>query len=135
MPISVAWDDDKQTIIHYRFEGRWSWDEAWQAMAQAKDLSLEVPHRVDAIANLTKSIGIPRGAPVHFRNATKMRPPNRGLVVIVGVSRLIHSAKSTLERLSPNLFKGYAIADSLDEAYTIIEEAANKAQAAKPRAQ
>ena len=122
MPVEVTWDDDAHTRIYYRFSGKWTWDEAWQAMSKANRLSREEEHTVHALIDLTGSNWFPPGAITQFRASRKMRPPNRGYLIIISTSTLIRTIENIIRLIFPDVMSDYHTAQTYDDACQRLKE-------------
>ena len=86
MPIKLAWDDDAKTVIRYRAEGIWNWNELHKNAKLATFALGNVPHPVETIFDLSRSIRLPAGAIGHLRSLGKRDHPNRQpRIIIIGV--------------------------------------------------
>ena len=51
MSVQVTWDDEAQTILHYKLEGRWRWTELYAAVKDGHTLNSNTDQNVYAIVN------------------------------------------------------------------------------------
>lgn len=116
MPVNVTWDDDAHTRIMYRFSGKWTWAEAWEAMSTARAMSEEEDHTVHALIDLTDNNWFPPGAITQFRASRKMRPSNRGYLIIITRSTLIQTIENIIRLIFPDAISDYHTAQTIDEA-------------------
>lgn len=126
MGIQVDWDHSgqmpEQTIIYWMFEGEWDWNDFSQADRQAYEMALSMPHTVHSIVDFRASPHIPRrGAISYFTRSVTKAPPNRGLVVIVGAPRMARALEDVLRTLAPQASSHYKLANSIDNAYQMIQ--------------
>ncbi len=124
MPISVIWDDEEHTIVRYIFDGEWQWREFMPIIDQAAAMTRSVPYRVDTIADLTKSAGLPmRNSFPTLKHLAGMSPDNAllGIFVVVGGGTFVQSLGATFKRVYPMGSPTY-FAQTLADAYAVINE-------------
>lgn len=122
MPVDIAWDDDAQTRMRYRFYDKWTWQDAWEAMSQAKAMSEQVDHTVDALIDLRDNNWFPPGAITQFRASSKMRPNNRGYIVIITDSVIINTIPRVIQAIFPHNKTSYHAVRTEEEAFALLEE-------------
>ena len=120
MGVSVSWDNDDKTALRYDFKGRWTWQEFDAATVEAFAMTGSVPHIVDSISNFEIGAALPPNALFQFRRAMSKAPPNRGITVIVGGSLFIKTMVTTFSRLNKQLGERLLIADTLNQARTLL---------------
>jgi hypothetical protein len=120
MPIQVQWDNEDKTILRYQYEGAWTWDDLYTALAQGYEWIDTVDHTVDIIIDLRQSSIIPSSALTHARNLDKHRHPRIGLTIAVGANRFIQLLADTFKRLVPSVASQYTLLATLDEARALI---------------
>lgn len=123
MPIRVYWEDEKQALVRYDFEGRWTWDELYTAYYQAIAMENSVSHRVDIILDMRKSGFIPANALLHMKNFSDKQPPNVGLSIFVTPNAFVSALYSTAIRFYAKIGFYFRLVKTLDQAYTMIEDA------------
>jgi hypothetical protein len=130
MPVHVEWDNPERTIIYVRYEGRWTWEEFYQAVQDTQELSATVDYRTDIIAHMIDGF-IPHGAPfVHSQNAVKQKNNMLGRIVVVSDSRFVQGLMSVSARINPNWKEKYSAATTVEEARSVIQK--ERQTAAKP---
>lgn len=120
MSVNVSWDNDDKTALRYDFKARWTWEEFDAATVQAFAMTGSVSHTVDSISNFETGAALPPNALFQFRRAMSKAPPNRGITVIVGGSMFIKAMVTTFSRLNKQLGERLLLADSLDQARTLL---------------
>ena len=88
MPVTYTWDNSEKTTLCYRLEGRWSWEELYQTLADSRKLWSTVNHVVDVIVDVSASPGFPPGNILgHFRNVSAFYADAKaGNTVVVGAN-------------------------------------------------
>jgi hypothetical protein len=121
MSIITSWVDPEKTIARYEFVGQWTWDEMSVAIKEMYAMLGSVPHKVDIIIDLSGSSGEPpRGMLAHLRAGTMEARNNWNSGVFVGVSPFVRVLLNTFRRVEPRLAKRYAVANTIQEAQTLI---------------
>ncbi len=126
MPVLVDWDDSEKTILRYRFEGHWTWDELYVTYERGVSLNNSVPHRVDTLADLTQSKGLPGNAAAQFRKLTTLPQSNTGLIVIVGGGALITALLNAFKTVYRRGAEKYFQVNRLEQAYALINQDRSK---------
>lgn len=122
MSITVNWFDPEHTIIHYDFEGQWSWGELNEVVNQVNEMVRSVGHRVDVIIDVTNGQSTPSGAFSQIQGITAKAPDNWGMGVFVGASGLVRVLVTTFLKIYPRFNQRYALTDTVAEALDIIRE-------------
>src|SRR5689334_3736933 len=99
MTVHVDWDDDKQTILHYKLDGRWRWNELYTAVKEGHALNSDTSHDVYAIVNLESSLGVPPSAMAQFGTLSTLTRPNTKVVVFVAGGGFVSALIKTFNRV------------------------------------
>jgi hypothetical protein len=124
MAVSVAWDNDEQTILRYDVKGHWTWDEFTVAFKQGLAMVAAVTHRVDFMVNPLdqKSRGyLPPNTIYHVITMYRNSPPNKGLTVVIGGGSFFKTLNELNRRLYPRISARYLVVDSLEEARAALK--------------
>jgi hypothetical protein len=127
LPVTAQWDDEEKSTIHLRFEGRWTWDEFHTTFATYIKWLDESPHKVDFIADMLHSRGLPSGALQQVKRLADMNHPNSDLTVYVGMGGFLQALGQAFIRIYPRSAEKYKF-----EFASTIEEA--RAKIARRRA-
>ena len=115
MPIELIWDDEDRSIIHERFIGHWTWEEFHENAVEIRHMAESVSHRVDVIADLEASEGMPIGPAItQARAAMREVPPNWQGIIVVSGSWLVKTLTSVYQSVSRNSFSIVQV-DHVDE--------------------
>ena len=124
MPIDVFWDDGEKTIIRARFVGDWTWTEYHAANAQMMQMATEIDHLFDVISDLTESNGLPAGNLLaEIGRGHNITAPNQRSTVTVQIPKIVKTLRPIIVQITRNDNRFQA--DSLEEAYAIIEAVRN----------
>lgn len=122
MPVNMLWDDAEKSILRFEYQGKWTWEEVNNMMAQANVELTAVPHRVDTIHDFTSSSsGLPSNVLSHASSLSRQIPAQAGMSVVVGSSALINTLLSIFTKVYPQFASRYKSASTLDAAYALIE--------------
>jgi hypothetical protein len=122
MPITVLWDDPEQrTTVLWVFEGVWSWADfaaaEQNAILMCQGITYPLDHIVDMSAlKLSPTDLLARGRSIYSEKTDF----EAGLTVLVGANRFIESVVSIFKQVTPQRFKNYQLAASLDSARELI---------------
>ncbi len=88
MPVHFEWTDATKTVLRYRVEGQWNWNDLHKHLARAAFQMDSVDHPVDLLLDLRGSSQLPAGAVAHLRSVGKKQHRNSSeRVIIVGLPR------------------------------------------------
>lgn len=128
MPVTVAWDDKKQTILRYEFIAPWTWDDYRSAVERGWAEGHERSHLVHVIIDFTQVGEMPQGYLTQFsRTAMTRIGSNTGLIVMVGVTGFLSGIRHLMVRLFPRLAKHVVHVGSIEEARAVIASRTAKA--------
>jgi hypothetical protein len=123
MPITTTWYNDQKRIILFVYEGDYSWNDVYNAAADANILADEAGYPVANIIDLTNAGSLPSNAASHGKRLRELRSSNIQFEVVVGANKLI----KTLANVANSIFKIFTdqtsshFVDTLDEALSLIE--------------
>jgi hypothetical protein len=133
MPINVHWYDAEQTIIRYEFQGRWSWDDLYEAVKTVERMVKPLAHRFDVIFNVKHTIGMPSGAIGHIRGLSGNTDEHWGMGVMVGGSTFFRTMMQIFLKLNPKFQDRYTLAESDEDAVRVIRNRRAQDAASTPR--
>ena len=120
MSIAVAWDNDEHTIVRYRFDQRWTWDEFTAAKKQAVSLIDTVSHKVGIIMDAPSDVELPASMLTNARNALGKKHRNTAVIVIVPTNAFMRLMLNTLVMVSGTAGSAIQVANNLDEARALV---------------
>ncbi len=126
MNIEVSWDNDEKTIIRFAYGNNWTWEDYRAASETSRQMMRSVDQTVDLIADYSNGSPPPLDALMKYRRAMATLPENSGLVVIVGGSYFINTLVSIFSGVYRSLGEALVIANSVEEARSIIAERREK---------
>lgn len=128
MPITAAWADAEESVIHQTFTGAWTWadfHENTRTVIQ-DNLVRAKPYIVHVICDFRASSGLPNGSPAlsHARSVMRNAPDNLGLVIIVTPNAFIRTLVGTFGRIyRPSAHTRVVYTSTIEEAHTHIANA------------
>lgn len=124
MSIFVKWDDETtKCILHYVYQGAWTWDEHYQVIKDGLALFETVPYIVDLIIDMSDGVKFPPGNVLsHFRNISSMYHARAGHTAILNNNSFLRSMFATFNQVyKPNRIKGKVIfAENIEEARRVL---------------
>lgn len=121
MGVQVTWDDDANTILHYRLEGRWRWNELYTAVKEGHALNHDSSRDVFAIVDLEKSLGVPPSAIAQFGTLSTLTRPNTKIVVFVAGGGFVSALIKTFNRVYQGSGVQSCWMPTVADAYALIE--------------
>jgi hypothetical protein len=125
MAVDFTWVDPDKRVAHYTFVGKWTWEELYDAFRASWDEMSQLDHMVDSISDFTQARGIPPSAMTHVRMLTQNRPPNTGVMIVVGASTYVTMMMQTFRQVYQTTLKrdmDVLFAKTMDEAYATLAE-------------
>ena len=120
MSVQVTWDDEAQTILHYKMEGRWRWTELYNAVKDGHTMNSDPGQHIYAIVNLENSLGIPPSAVAQFGTLSTLKRPNTRIVVFVAGGGFVSALIKTFNRVYSGTGVQSCWVPHLAEAYALI---------------
>jgi hypothetical protein len=123
MPVQVTWDNPEKTIILLTFEGNWTWEETYQAVAERNRMIESVSNNVDIIVNFgSAGFKIPPNAITHTRNIMSQSHSRIVRNVVVGFKPVHIALWKIIEKIYATMGKSqqYFLVGSLDEAHAML---------------
>ena len=120
MGVQVSWDDDAHTILHYKMDGRWRWNDLYEAVKEGHALNSDTSHDVYAIVNLERGLGVPPSAMTQFGTLATLTRPNTRVVVFVGGGGFVSALIKAFNRIYHSSGVQSCWMPTLPEAYALI---------------
>jgi hypothetical protein len=122
MPISVKWDNDKKTVVHYEFNGKWTWEEYHSAIQQAYEMVKELPYIVNMILDFRFANVLPSNALSIFGRSMKTPPKEFDLALIVSKSGFIEAIYNVFRRLNGKMAEKLVLVRTIEEARSVLAD-------------
>lgn len=121
MSIQVSWGNAEQTIILYTINGRWTWEQFYDAISQGRTMMESVAHpRVDFIVDMTRGKLLPGNALPQFARMSNNHHSKSGRMVIVGATGFIHALLNILGKHQQKTLRMIMAVQSLDDARDLL---------------
>jgi hypothetical protein len=125
MPVYASWDNPEKTVIALKFEGDWTWDEAYQAVIERNRLIDSVDNKVDIIVNFgSAGFRVPPNAITHTRNMMSQSHERIVRNVIIGFKPMHIALWKVIEKVYESMGKKqmYFLSASIDDARATLAE-------------
>jgi hypothetical protein len=121
MSVRVMWDNQEKTILHYIYEGTWTWEEWYAAVGEARRMMERVEHKVYVIVDAACQ-EVPPGALARFRHAASGETEHVRMVILVGDNPFIETLFGIVRNIARGCVAKFTLAASLEDAYQIIQQ-------------
>jgi hypothetical protein len=121
MGVDVGWDDEAHTILHYKMDGRWRWNDLYNAVKEGHALNSDTSHDVYAIVNLEHGLGVPPSAMTQFGTLATLTRPNTKAVVFVAGGGFVSTLIKTFNRIYHGSGVQTCWVATLGDAYALID--------------
>ncbi len=122
MGIRVFWEDDNQRVIRWEFEGKWTWQEVYQASQESIALREQVGHAAVVLVDQRKATNaVPAGAVHHLSNLIHMGRADRRLLVIVTPFEFYHQLARIVLGVYRELGRKIIMVRTMEEANAALE--------------
>lgn len=126
--IRVSWHDEDRLIISAEYSGDLTWEEfsSWDPLV--REMLASVEHHVDGIVDMTHVKKFPPDYGMIVQGGHVEFPPKLDVVVLVG-NRFAYDCMVAMSDLRTDERFPYRYAETLSEAYALIEAKRRGAQA------
>jgi hypothetical protein len=122
MAISLQWENEEKTIIHWTFDGPWTWADFETAQAEFHAMLRTVEHLVDVLADMRHAPALPRDTFANFKRMERKVVPNRDRVVLVTESMFIRGMARTFNQVFRNRPTQFLFADTIEGAHALLAQ-------------
>ena len=130
--IQLDWDNTQRTIIRYTFVDPWTWEDYYATNVKRDAMFNSTDQIIDIILDFSMGRHIPPQAMLHFRKAASWDSPQRGVVIVIGVSVLLQALANIMISVYPQAaLKTPRPAKNLPDAHRMIWEIRLKREKAK----
>jgi hypothetical protein len=121
MPVQVRWYNEDERILYYDFQGAWTWDEYFNALAEGRALMRSVDHRVCLLNDMRHATHIPSGFMSKAQTVVGSRPDNTGRVVFIATQTFFLNLLDTVRRVLPDFGANYYYEDTEEHALAHLQ--------------
>lgn len=122
MPVTTQWENEGKTIIRSIYSGDVVLEDYFNAIDDTVALMNEVSHMVDCINDRTDVRSGPANVSSALRYGQTKMPDHHGIDVIVKGTGFTRAILRIAQIVAPRLAKDVYYADSVDEAFEMIEK-------------
>ena len=130
MGVSVNWDHKEAGVMLYTVEKRWTWDDMFAAIDQAREMADSIPNeQVHSIIDIRAGSLFPHNALVHFRrmsNGAGNPKLKAGTAVLVGDNFFVKSLVDIMSRWNYRSMQHFAMTTTLDDARLFLAQQLNE---------
>lgn len=127
MGIELYWDNDEQTVMLVEIQGKWTWDDMYDALYKVKRISDKSSVVLGAIIDLSHGATFPGGSPFsvtsygHGKRVLKMGEGGTGPIAVVGAAPFFRKVFGVLLSLDPEKLSHIRFVDTLEEAEAFMD--------------
>lgn len=123
MPVTLESYDQDTTILIYRCQGDWTWEEFGQVDHSVWTTFHEDDTRFDIIIDMSKSDCIPTGvSPIVHQAGQRGSRQKRELGILIQAPLSIQIIIQALKRMYPEKSRTYVFVETFDEAIQLIQQ-------------
>lgn len=128
---TISWGNKDRSILIAKPKRTLTWDEYRKGTTKLHQIIRSAPHKVHIVYALHGIEPLPPGnATTQFKQSIAEQPPNCGVQVIVGASPItITTVQVFLFAVGQFMARLVQFAETIEEAYAIIEQSMNGRQA------
>ncbi len=122
MGVELSWYNDEETILLFRFQSPWKWDEFFAADTESDRLVADKNYLVDTIFDFTEASTVPRQALSNFIHAARRSGdnPHHGTTVVFGFGRFARVMTDMVKNLIQS--EHIQFANDMEHALEIIAQ-------------
>lgn len=124
MPVAMDWETPERKIIHITFMGTWDVNDLHRLITKRNSMMECVKHYVHQIYDMSGSTSSPSNLLSIMSRAELPSDKKGSLIVIVKASDYIKSIANIMRTISPSLFNDVHFVNSVEEANTLLNRAA-----------
>lgn len=124
--IEVTWSDTQDNVVLWKFPLIWTWQEFFAAKAEVDAMIDGVEGIADSIFLIHTERRLPEGGIRNLKRIVAERHARHDVIVIVGPTMFLTSLLSVILKIVPGAQDQLHYAQSIDEAYAIIENRRQK---------
>lgn len=120
MPVDLLWDNEQQTALRYRVEGRWNWEDLFAAIAQAHAWMDQCTQPIDILIDMRMAATIPSGPFWQAKHMAAIKHTLTQHIVFVGAGKTIQAFVEVFRRTTHRSLSHLHFVDSLAAARTLL---------------
>ena len=126
MPVQVRWYNEDKRILYYDFQGEWTWDEYFTALAEGRAIMRSVEYDICLLNDMRHASHIPNGFMSKAQTVVGSRPDNTGRVVFIATQTFFLNLLDTVRRVLPAFGANYYYEESEERALAHLQRWMNE---------
>jgi hypothetical protein len=122
MKSHAVWHNDEKTILRQVYLEGATLQDFYEVVDESYEMATSVDHTVHIIIDVTQTSRIPGNIISGMRYAANKIPPNRGLVVSVGLGTFMDMILGVTKKIYPTLAQNSYAVKTFEEAEKIIKQ-------------
>jgi hypothetical protein len=122
MGIKVTWENTEKTVLVYKFDEQWSWEDFYTSKKAAYDLIDTVKHPVAVIFDTPPRLYIPPLMLTQSKSAVEKTHANTNIVIISVSNMYARTMLQMVIKLSPRAAKIMRLVPTIEEARTLAAQ-------------
>lgn len=120
MCITVEWANEDHTVMLYRVEAPWTWEDAEHAKHLYQQMTVAIDRKVNCIFDVRAIGTLPRNTLQVIAEYYSSLPVNAGIYAVVGAPTMLKAMMDVLRLMRPNVFTRYQIVNNFEDAYRMM---------------
>ncbi len=120
MGIQVAWDEPHRAILRFTFQGTWSWDDLFDALAAGFDLMDTVDHAVALLFDLRATTFLPEDLMSQLKHICSLHHIHETQRILISDLPYWRSLYTVCTRLFPSAALSYHMVATPEDAYVLV---------------
>jgi len=127
MGVSMWWDEADSTLLHAKLTKPWTWEDYLKRIDEAIAAIKTRKDTIDAIVEIDSAGSLSSGSIVgQLTKTLKILPENMGTIVVIIHNDFLKAINRLLIRISARAQALVVLADTLEEANSVITERRNR---------
>jgi hypothetical protein len=128
MAIDVQWSDEQKTVLHWKFEGSWSWEEYHAVNDQSVALRAETQGTIVYLVDMSESKLFPEHVLGNLRTIGNTMQGHNDLTIVIANNVLVKAMSRIFRAMFPQINETLVIVETMEQAQAIIakRQAASK---------
>ncbi len=125
MAVYTAWHNPEKTLLIFRFEGKWTWEEFGAASSMIRLALDRCTRPVDLVFDMRATDHLPAGALQRANQlVTNMHPMLSGFIVFVGANAFLRAFYELFRKTNPKTGRLLMVrfVEQLEDAFAMVQE-------------
>ncbi|GEM_PF-3093647 len=121
MSVLVDWGDSDEIILLWRFDKKWTWQDAQYALNQSRTLVEGTTQTVVLMIDMRPATMNPNGLLKHLPEIYNHLPDEVNRLIFIEESGLFYSLFQMLKFQYPTMMEKCHLVDNVDDAYRLVQ--------------